>query len=95
MTLVQITYWIDTPDPSAAGSWERAWERLKSSGGKEISGIGDAAYFNDGRLTFQKGTIYFTVEAIDNHLDMKTAAGVSQQLEIEKRMAQDMLGRLG
>jgi hypothetical protein len=94
MRLLQITYWVDIPDPSKSSLWTQAWAQLKSKGGKEIAGIGDPAYFDNGRLTLQQGGIYITIEAIGPAMNAVANAGSSPQLNVEKLVAQDMLDKL-
>jgi hypothetical protein len=94
MRLLQINYWIDIPDPSASSSWEQAWTQLKSEGGKEISGIGQAAYFDNGQLTLQQNGIYITIKVIGPAMNAVANAGNDPQLNVEKFVAQDMLNKL-
>lgn len=92
---LQVTYWADIPDPSHTDAWAQAWSQAqKQPGALEITAIGDQAFFQDGHLSFKKGTLFFTLEVIGTNIDPKTSAGADQQLEIEKRLALDMLGRL-
>jgi hypothetical protein len=94
MRLLQINYWIDIPDPSASGLWEQAWTQLKSEGGKEIPGIGQAAYFDNGQLTLQQNGIYITIKVIGPAMNAVANAGSDPQLNVEKFVAQDMLKKL-
>ncbi len=93
---LQITYWAYIPDPAQFDVWEQAFSQACSQpGAQDIPEIGNQACFHDGRLSFQKGNLYFTLEVIGTNIDPKTSAGVDQQIAIEKRLAQAMLGRLG
>jgi hypothetical protein len=95
MRLLQINYWIDIPDPSKRSLWTQAWSQLKSGGGKEIPGLGQAAYFANGRLTLQQGEFYITIEAIGPAMNAVANAGGDPQLNVELLVAQDMLKKLG
>jgi hypothetical protein len=93
--VLQVTYWIDVPSPATSGdAWVQAWDQAKSEADQLISGIGDAAFVKDGRLTFRVSDVYVTVEATETDLDLKTPAGLNKQLTIEKQLALDMLSRL-
>jgi hypothetical protein len=94
MRLLQINYWIDIPDSSQGALWTQAWSQLKSNGGKQIPGLGQAAYFDNGRLTLQQGGFYITIEAIGPAMNAVANAGSSPQLNVEKLVAQDMLKNL-
>jgi hypothetical protein len=94
MKLLQITYWVDLPGPVKAGAWALAWTEASGGAAESVPGIGDGAFFQAGRLSFRKGSAYFTVEAVGTDLQTDTVAGQAQQRDIEKQVAQDMLGRL-
>lgn len=91
--LLQVTYWLDLPDQTTAGAWSKVWADAASKATQSMAGIGDQAFFEDGRLSFKKGSIYVTVEAIDTQLSTQTPAGQIQQLEQEKKIALDALDR--
>ncbi len=83
----QVTEWIDTPDNATPQEWAQVWITGESHATQKISGIGDAAFYENGRLTFKKGDTYVTVEVISDRIDTKTTAGVNQQLDLEKQFA--------
>ncbi len=90
----QVTYWVDTPDQATPGEWAQTWTEGKSHAAQTISGVGEDAFYSDGRLTFKKGATYVTVEVISTKIDTSTAAGASQQIDIEKKVALTALSRL-
>jgi hypothetical protein len=90
----QVTYWVDTPDKATPSEWAQTWAEGKSHATQSISGVGEDAFYGDGRLTFKKGTAYVTVEVISTKIDTSTAAGVSQQIDIEKKVALTALSRM-
>jgi hypothetical protein len=94
MKLLQITYWVDLPGQVAASAWAQAWSNASARATQTVPDIGEGAFFHDGRLTFKKGSTYLTVEAVGTDLHTDTEAGLAQQMQIEKTVAQDMLGRL-
>jgi hypothetical protein len=94
MRLLQISYWVDIPDPAQGSLWAQAWAQLKSEGGKEIPGVGQAAYFENGRLTLQQGNVYITIEAIGPAMNAVASSGSNPQLVAEELVAQDMLDKL-
>ncbi len=83
----QVTYWTDTPDKATPQEWAQVWTTGEAKATQKISGIGDAAFYEGGRLTFKKGSTYVTIELISDRIDTKTAAGVNQQLDLEKQFA--------
>jgi hypothetical protein len=94
--MLQVNYWVDVPSQSASRkAWAQEWTQAKSEAGQPTLGIGDDAFFKDGRLTFEKGDLYVTIEATETDLDLKTPLGVEKQAAIEKQIALDMLNRLG
>jgi hypothetical protein len=90
----QVTYWVDTPDKATLSEWAQTWTQGKSHATQTISGVGDDAFYGDGRLTFKKGNAYVTVEVISTKIDTSAAAGVSQQIDIEKKVALTALSRM-
>jgi hypothetical protein len=94
MELLQVTYWVDIPEQAAPSAWAQVWVDASSKAGQTVSGIGDGAFYNDGRLTFKKGSLYVTIEIVGTNLNTDTSAGVNQQIEMEKRIALDALSRL-
>jgi len=94
MLLLQVTYWLDLPDQAAPNVWSQVWTDASSQSAQTISGIGEAAFYQDGRLSFKQGHLYVTVEAIGAQVSTETPAGVQQQLDTEQHIALDMLSRL-
>jgi hypothetical protein len=94
MELLQVTYWVDIPEQAAPSAWAQVWVDARSKAVQTVSGIGDSAFYNDGRLTFKKGSLYVTIEIVGTNLNTDTSAGVNQQIEMEKRIALDALSRL-
>lgn len=92
--MLQLTYWVDVPDQGSSQAAEQAFANAKSKAAQTISGIGEDVFFNKGRLTFKKGDVYVTVEGINTSVDTTTSAGLDQQIETEKQIAADILGRL-
>jgi hypothetical protein len=94
MQLLQITYWVDIPDPSASSSWTQAWTQLKSEGGKDVPVTGNATYFYNNRLTLQQRNIYITIEVTGQAVNAIPTTGSNPQLSVEKLVAQDILKNL-
>lgn len=94
MEMLQVTYWIDIPNQATPTAWAKVWSDASSQGAQAVSDVGDAAFFANGRLTFKKGNTYVTIEAIGTYLNTGTSTGEKQQIQIEKRLALDALGRL-
>lgn len=94
MVMLQVTYWIDIPDQATSSVWAQVWADAKSNAAQTVSGIGDDAFYDNGRLTFKKGSIYVTIEVVGTSLNTDTRAGVNQQIEMEKRIALDAQSRL-
>ena len=90
----QVTYWVDTPDQATPSEWAQTWTEGKSHAAQTVAGVGEDAFYNNGRLTFKKGNTYVTVEVISTKIDTSTAAGVSQQIDIEKKVALTALSRM-
>ncbi len=90
--MLQINYWVDVPSAANASAWAQAWAQAKAGTVQAVPGLGDDAFYANGRLTFKKGTVYVTVEALN--VDT-TTAGNGQQIDIEKQVALDTLSRLG
>jgi hypothetical protein len=91
--MLQTTYWVDVPAGSTPAAWSRAWTQARSAG-QLVPGIGDEAFFSEGRLTFQAANVYVTIAIADTKLDPSTGAGLARQTTIEQQLAQDVLGRL-
>jgi hypothetical protein len=95
--MLQVTYWIDTPNQAGPGAWAQVWSdaAANSKGVQAVSGFGNSAFFYNGRLTFKKDNLYVTIEAIGTKLNTNTSAGAAQQMQIEKQIAQDAFNRMG
>ncbi len=89
--MLQVNYWIDAPSAADAGAWAQAWAQAKAGRAQAVPGLGDDAFYANGRLTFKKGPVYVTVEA----LNQDTTLGNGQQIDIEKQVALDALGHMG
>jgi hypothetical protein len=95
MKMLQVSYWVDIPRQATSAAWAQVWKDADSNGVQAISGVGDGAFFQNGRLTFKKNDIYITIEAIGTYLDSGTSMVKDQQVQIEKQLALDVLSRLG
>jgi hypothetical protein len=71
--MLQVTYWIDIPDQATSTTWAKVWSDASSQGGQAVSGVGDAAFVANGRLTFRKDGTYVTIEAIGTYLKTGTS----------------------
>jgi hypothetical protein len=91
--VLQVNYWVDTPNQATPAAWAKIWDDANSQAAQSVSGIGDSAFYENGKMTFKKGDIYVTIEVVgtSNSLDTNTSAGVEQQIKIEKQIAQDAL----
>jgi hypothetical protein len=94
MVLLQVTYWLDLPDQTTPSIWSQVWTGASSQAAQAVPGVGEAAFYQDGRLSFKQGNLYVTVEAIGTQVSTQTPAGVQQQLDTEKQIALDILERL-
>ncbi len=72
----------------------RLWAEGKSHATQSISGVGEDAFYGEGRLTFKNGDEYVAVQVLSTKIDTSTAAGVSQQIDIEKKVALKALSRM-
>ncbi len=91
----QTTYWEDKPGQATPAEWAQVWADAKSKARQVVSGVGDDAFYDQGRLTFKKNNVYITVEVIATKMDTNTQAGMDEQLGIEKRVALKILSRMG
>ncbi|HZD58770.1 MAG TPA: hypothetical protein VE136_18710 [Anaerolineales bacterium] len=91
--LLQVTYWVDLPDQITSSVWSQVWADAASKATQAVAGVGDQAFFEDGRLSFKKGSVYVTVEAVDTQINTQTPAGENQQRQQEKKIALDALDR--
>lgn len=93
--MLQVSYWVDIPRQATPAAWAQVWKDADSKGVQTVAGVGDGAFFENGRLTFKKNDIYITIEAIGTYFNSGTSTVVDQQVQIEKQLALDVLGRLG
>ncbi len=91
----QLTYWEDKPGQATPEAWAQVWSNAKARAEQTVSGIGEEAFYDQGRLMFKKNNVYITVEVIATKMDTTTQAGKNEQLDIEKRVALQILKRLG
>lgn len=92
-TTYQITYWVDRPGSTPANQWAQAWNDSKSGAAQSVSGVGDDAFYKEGRLTFKKGNAYVTIEVLATKMDTNTTEGMNQQIDLEKKVALKALMR--
>lgn len=92
--MLQVTYRLDTPDPSAVQAWSQAWDAARAQSGQPVSNLGDDAFTSGTNLFIKKGNTYLAFESTDTHVDEKTAAGVQQLLADEKQLAEAALEHL-
>ncbi len=92
--VLQVTYWLDVPGQAAPDTWAQVWADAKSKAAQTVSGVGNDAFYNGGRLTFKQDNVYVTLEIIGTSLNTDTKAGVSQQVQWEKQIALDVQGNL-
>lgn len=94
--VLQVNTWVDVPSPSISGTtWMQDWENAKSSADQAVAGVGDDAFFKDGRMSLKKGDVYLTVEAMETDFNLGTPSTLKKQFTLEKQIALAMLGRLG
>ena len=91
--LLQVTYWVDLPDQATTSAWSQVWVDAASKASHPVSGIGDQAFYTNGRLSFKKGSIYVTVETIETQPSTQTPVSKNQRLDMEKQIALDALDR--
>jgi hypothetical protein len=92
--MLQVNYWLDLPASSAGEAWSRDWS-VASAQAQTLTGFGDGAFYENGRLSLKSRGYYLTLEAVETDWDLKTSDGAAKQLALEKQLAQIMLGRLG
>jgi hypothetical protein len=85
---------VDVPAQATPSAWTQLWTQASSEAAQILPGIGDGAFYNDGRVTFKKDNLYVTIEVVGTALDTNTSAGRDQQLDMEKQVALDALSRL-
>jgi hypothetical protein len=87
--LLQVTYWVDIPGQGVSSeAWRQSWLQAAASG-QMVSGIGEQAFQGEnGRLTFEQGNLYFTVEIVD------PSRSAAQNEQISRLVAVDMIQRL-
>jgi hypothetical protein len=93
-TSYQITYWVDQPNQATASQWAQVWTDARAKAAQVVSGVGDDAFYDNGRLTFKKGSVYVTIEVLSTRLSTDTPEGVNQQIEMEKTLALEALSRM-
>jgi hypothetical protein len=92
---LEVTYWLDLPGPHVTPpAWAQVWATTRASAAQQVSGVGDAAFYDNGTLSFKKGTMYVTIEIIGTGVNPGTSAGAAQQLQMETQIALDAVGRL-
>lgn len=91
--MLQVTYLVDTPDPSAQQAWAQAWSAAAKSG-QPVNDLGVEAFASGANLFIKKGNTYLTFESTDTHLNMKTAAAMQQVLAYNEQLAKDGLQNL-
>ncbi len=89
----QITYWVDRLGSTPAGQWAQVWNDAKSGGVQTVPGVGDDAFYKNGRLTFKKGDVYMTIEILDSKTNTDTPEGQAHQIDLEKQVALKALSR--
>jgi hypothetical protein len=94
MVMLQVTYWVDVPAQAPGVARAQIWMDASSGAAQTLPGIGEGAFYNNGRVTFKKDSICVTVEVLSTALDTNTSAGQQQQLDMEKQVALDALSRL-
>ncbi len=91
----QVTYWVDVPTGADQAAWEAAWDATRQQAARPIGGVGEQAFFKDGRLTFKQAGLYVTVEVVSVPMSTNAQEGLSQQIEMETHIAQAASRRLG
>ncbi len=95
MQLLQVTYWVDVAGRTPAATWDEVWTAARANAAQPVSGVGDDAFYNDGRLSFKKGIVYVTIEITSAGQNINVVPGSAQQLEMEKQIALDALRHMG
>jgi hypothetical protein len=91
--MVQVTYWVDLPSQSASSTWTQLWAQSSAQARQPVPGVGDGAFYNNGRLTFKKGNYYVTIGIIDTQLSTDTSPGMNRLIDMEKQLALAALSR--
>ncbi|MCL4562867.1 MAG: hypothetical protein M1281_19915 [Chloroflexi bacterium] len=91
--MLEVTYWVDVPGGASTADWQRVWTAAGQAG-DSVPGIGDGAFFNDGRLTFEQDNVYFTLAINSIRLKITPTVGGNQTLDLEKQLALDILNQL-
>ncbi len=90
-----MTYWVDTSHQAAASDWARAWTDARAKATRVITGYGEDAFYDNGRLSFKKGNTYVTIEVLDmKNIDTHTPDAIEQQISQEERLAKYALSRM-
>ncbi len=92
--LLQVQYWVDIPGQVTPAAWSEAWTSARPPAAQAVTGIGDDAFYDHGRLIFKKGSLYFTLQALDNRPSAGSSADQKRLMQIEEQLAKDMLSRL-
>ncbi len=93
--VLQVNYWLDLPaSASAEPLWKQDWTSARAAGTNGLSGIADAAFYKNGRLSFQKDDVYVTVQAVETDWNSGSASDMQKQLAVEKQIATDILSHL-
>jgi hypothetical protein len=95
MKLLQITYWVDVRGRATEAAWQQVWSEASSTATQAVSGIGEAAFYSDGRLSFRKSDVYVTIGIVTAGKDYSIAPGSAQQLDVEKQVALFMVPNMG
>lgn len=93
MQMLEVDYWLDSPGQTTSTAWTQVWSQASSLASQTISGIGDGAFYENGKLTFEYKGVYVTISVTDtaNNLNANTSTGTTQRIKIEKQIATDML----
>ncbi len=82
--MLQVTYWVDAPDQATSSAWTQVWADARLKAAQAVSGVGEGAFDDHGRLTFKMGGSYVTIEAVGTSLNTDTPAGAASRNAIEK-----------
>jgi hypothetical protein len=92
--MIQVTTWVDAPGEVNPDGWSQVWTEARLGADRAVEGVGDDAFYKNGRLTFKKGDLYVTLEVVGTNVDLNTSEGKNQQMDMEKRMALDAVGNM-
>lgn len=91
MQMLQVNVWVDASDQASSETWGKMGEDASAQAQQVISGIGDKAFFENGKLTFFKDHVYVTIEVVGTAFNPNTNAGLQQQIAIEEQLARKAL----